>query len=920
MKKTQRKHLLKTVKKQAVTFFAVAFIAAVSIAIFHGFQSAAVAILDRADNYFKENNLQTLEIACANGITGEDLQEIASWEGVTAVEGGYVSSVRMKLENECISLQARSLTAGMNRPEVLEGRLPERADELAVEELLAERKGVQVGDVIRLEHDGELVKDQFTVVGIINEPAFCTVNVKDARGKATVGLGSNDFYMELLPEAFDAGYYKDCFTVAYVDSTELDGHYYFSEDYAAAEKAYIDSLEASAQQRAALRYEELRTEVDGELTDAGQELTDAKAELADAQLEVKDGEQELADARESILDGLDMLGVSTDFDKALVELKDLGPVGEPLMEAIAEYRDGEQKLSDARAELADAEKELARAETELSEAREEAADIREEEWVISGRNDMGDVRGIQTIVDMLTGLSYAMSIVFLLVAMVICYASASKMINEQRTLIGAQKALGVSPAEILKHFMCYNLLCGGLGVVLGWILGVVVVENLVIFVFTVEFLLGKIPLRFCLWSALLAGGICLAIFIVATYVTCAKLSKLPAISLLRGEEPGYGKARFFESWGVYKRMNLYSRTMIKNVLNDKGRMLVTIMGVVGCTSLMVSCMSLKMGIENGSIRHFEEYFLYDHRLIVDTEAGETEDFEEVLKAQGLSYTLVHDKMENFRVNGGNWENSHLIAIGDKDAVEDFIYIEDIETKERLKAPDDGLLVSRRAAERFGLEAGSTVEIMDEKGVAREFRIAGVMEHYLTYHLFLTGESYYEEVMGKETDNCVFLLKGDVTGLLEQVSGMPGFLSLSDNSAYANNADVHNMVIAICTALSAALAVLVLLNQITMYINRKARELAVMRVNGYTTRQTKAYVYKDNIVLTLVGLLLGCVLGVALGYLDIRIIETGACRYVRDPNLIACGLSCLIGGVFALIVNVVALKRIDKLNLTNVSSN
>ncbi len=920
MKRTQQKHLLKTIKKQAVTFFAVAFIAAVSIAIFQGFQSAAIAILDRADNYFNENNLQSLEIACANGITQEDLEEIAAWEGVTAVEGGYVSSVRMNLGSERISLQARSMTEGMNVPVVLEGRLPQANDEIAVEELLAKRKGVKVGDVITLEHDGELVNDSFTVVGIINEPAFCCVNVKDARGKATVGLGSNDFYMELTKDAFDADYYMDCYTVAYVDSSRLDGIYYFSEEYADAEKQYIDSLRPGAEERSQLRFEQLTSEVNEELSDAEAELQEAEQTLADAKQDFADGEKELSDAEEQISESLRQLGLSADFSQASTELEKLGAMGAPLIEDIEEYWAAEAELGSGRQEITDAEAELAEAREELDRAKADAEDIRHEEWVLSGRNDMGDVRGIQTIVDMLTGLSYAMSIVFLLVSMVICYASASKMIDEQRVLIGAQKALGVKPGEIMAHFMSYNMVCGGLGVLLGWLLGVVIVENLVIFVFSVEFLLGKIPLRFCLWSALVAGGICLSIFFVATFVTCSGLSKLPAIKLLRGNEASYGKARFFESWGVYKRMNLYSRTMLKNVLNDKGRMLVTIMGVVGCTSLMVSCMSLKMGIENGSIRHFEKYFLYNHRLIVDTTAGDTGDFEELLQQQGVDYTLVHDKMENFRVDGGSWENSHLIAISDKNAVENFIYIEDIETKARIEVPDDGLLVSRRAAERFGLEAGSTVEIMDDKGQAREFRIAGVMEHYLTYHLFLTGESYYEQVMGKETDNCVFLLKGDVSALGDKAAALPGFLSLSDNSAYANNADVHSMVIAICTALSAALAVLVLLNQITMYINRKARELAVMRINGYTTKQTKAYVYKDNIVLTIIGLLLGCAFGIALGYLDIRIIETGACRYVRDPNLTACGISCLIGGVFAFIVNVVALKRIDKLNLTNVSSN
>lgn len=153
-----------------------------------------------------------------------------------------------------------------------------------------------------------------------------------------------------------------------------------------------------------------------------------------------------------------------------------------------------------------------------------------------------------------------------------------------------------------------------------------------------------------------------------------------------------------------------------------------------------------------------------------------------------------------------------------------------------------------------------------------------------------------------------------------MEGMDGFLSLRDNREYERSGSELDMVIAICTILSAVMSVLVLLNQITMYISRKARELAVMRVNGYTMRQAKAYVYKDNVVLTILGLLAGCIFGVVMSYVDVRVIEAGAEHYVRSPNLIACALACAIMAVFAVAVNIIALRRINHLNLTNVSSN
>ncbi len=1088
MKTTKRKHLLKTIQKSSVSFFAVAFIAAVSIAIFQGFQSASKAILDETDRYFVQNNLETMEVSCANGITAEDIEAIAGWEGVETVEGGYAVPLLLKKGEERISVQTRSLLTTVNKPIVLQGELPDAPNEMAIEELMAKRKGLQVGDTVTMEHGGELTQDQFTVTAIINEPSFCCVNVKDARGKGSVGLGSNDFYVALPMEAFDPEFFDHCFTTAYIDSSVLDGVYYFSDDYRSQEAAYLAGLESAAQERAQMRYDSLKADAEGKLSDARTELADAKteigqnqsdldqaladidtgrvelenarveiaenetklenarAEIATAEAEIAENETKLTNARNEIANAqaeidkneaalvageeayhaaqtewtaqqakltesrteletqLAALQLPTKLDEALLAVEALGEQGLPLKNAILEYQkaeqlllageaqlstskteletsrkqlddakaqldaakaelaenetklsdakaelatakteladgetkladakaellEGEQKLTDAQAEaeegrqkLADARAELAQGEQDLSDAEAEVSDIQPREWVLSGRNDVGDVRGVQTIVDMLTGLSYVMSLIFLLVSIVICYAAVARMIDEQRTMIGAQKALGFTPGEILTHYMIYRLLCAALGIALGWILGVVIVENLVLFVFQVEFLLGSISLTFSIGSALIAAVIALAIFLISTYATCSRLSRMPAISLLRGEVPAYGKKRFFENWGVYKRLNLYSRTMIKNVLSDKGRMLTTVMGVVGCVALLVSCMSMKMGIENSSIRHFDEYFHYTHRLVVNSEVADMKAFETALQQEGVEYTLIHDKLENFRVVGGQWENAHLLAIEDVDNLSPFMRLEDVETKAEIKAPNDGLLVSLRCAERFGLAEGSVVEFMDDQGQVRTFRIAGVIEHYLNYHLFVTDTSYYAEAMGKDPDRCVFLLKGDVSALLNRVSGLEGFLSMNDNSAFAANADVHNLVIAICTALSAALALLVLLNQITMHINRKARELAVMRINGYTLTETKAYIYKDNIVLTAIGLLVGSACGIGLGYLDIRIIETGACRYVRDPNFVACAIACGVVAVFAFLVNLLALRRVKKLNLTNVSSN
>ena len=185
---------------------------------------------------------------------------------------------------------------------------------------------------------------------------------------------------------------------------------------------------------------------------------------------------------------------------------------------------------------------------------------------------------------------------------------------------------------------------------------------------------------------------------------------------------------------------------------------------------------------------------------------------------------------------------------------------------------------------------------------------------------MTTEDYYASVLGESADPCVFLLKDDASALAGEVSAMPGFMALMVNCDYMKSPVDLNTVIIVCLVMSVVMAVLVLLNQVVLQISHKARELTVMRINGYTLKETKAFVGKDNILLTVIGLLLGCAIGIGLAYAVIRVVEIGVLHYLRFPSWTACLVSCATGALLSLAVNLIALKRINHLNLTNVSSN
>ena len=1020
MKKTQRKYLFRTIKKNLVSFLAIATIATTGVSIYLGDQSSVIAILQHASNYFVENKLQSLEVTSGNGITDDDIKALVELEGVDEAEGGFSSMVLWETGTEKgkMLIQAHALLDNMNQPVILEGILPKAEGEAAIEQKMAEKEGIKVGDTLFIDHEGELKEERFVVTAIINEPAYTCVQALDARGKGETGIGSAYYYIALTKEAFDKSHFDDCYTTAYIKNYELDNYYYFSDEYKMHETTLKEQVQLLGEERSQIRYDSIMERVNNELVEAREELANAEKEIEDGKIKLAEGEKELADSEKELANGekeladgeeelanakkelsnaekelasekrtfnnkkseldsakndlisaLQSAGLSTNFSEAKTQLQALGDAGAPLLSAINEYNSGERQLANAekeltsaerelasakaeirdaeseiasakteietakteianakveietaKAEIADAEVKLADAQKEYADAEEEVKDIQEKDWVVSIRNDIGDVRSIETIVATLDGLSYSMAIIFLIVSITVCHAAIARMINEQRALIGVQKALGFTNKEILTHYMSYSLICGTWGTLQGWVSALYLVQGLNFGIYEKVFQFGKITRVFSWPHAILVSVICLMVFAVSAYVACAKEIALPATELLRGEMPKREKPFFFENWKFYQKRKSYTRAMIKNALGDKSRMITTIMGIVGCMSLLVMCFTLQSIMDTSSVIQFEKYFLYENRLVVDSEKADLREFEKVLDAEEISYTKVHDKLSYIRKPGRNWSTGHVMAISNSEELKEYMLLEDPNTKEILEVPEDGFLVSTRYAEVAGLKKGSTFEIMDEDGNPKEVVVSGIIDHYLNYYMFVTSDSYYEEVMGKETDECVFLLKGSIDGLYEKVGTMEGFISLRDNSEFGGMGNIMDMVVLICFIFAGVMAVLVLFNQNVMYINLKAKELSVMRINGFTLRETKRFVSRDNSILTVMGLVIGCGVGMVLSYLVVRVMEVGPVRYIHTPNADAFLSAIVVAGVFAFTMNKFALRRIYRLNFIDINAN
>lgn len=884
MKKTQRLYLIRTIQKNIISFMAVALMVATGISIYLGNHSAAKAILNKANDYFINNQLHSLEVTGIYGIREADLLAMNNLEQVDLVEGGYSTVSWVDVGNKTGKLPVRihSLLTQLNQPILLQGHLPGSENEIAVEQKMAEEEGIRVGDTLKVEHNGELKRTTFVVSAVINQPSYSCAKALDSRGMTDIGIGSVNYYMAVSREAFQPSYFRDAYTTAYIKSYDLDEYAFFSEEYKEKEADLKDALVQLGEERSLLDWEDIRSSYEKEIRDAKEELSRYK--------------EALEEANELVSDSLKK-------DWSAPGYADLSPYYGKIKEVL--------ERSETYLQLQ---------EEELQEAEGLLEEYDCNEWVVSVRDEFGDVRSIEVIVEGLYGLGYSMALIFLLVSVIVCYSAISRMINEERVRIGMQKALGFSGKEILLHYMSFGTICAAVGVMEGWLASVLTVQSLSLRIYEDVFLFGRIPYAFDWKQAGFVSVLFMVVFLLSTYFACRKEIGQPAITLLRGELPSRETPFFFENWNLYRRQRLYRKTMIKNVLSDPPRVMTTTIGVAGCIVLLVISFTMLISMEESVLVQFEKYFRYSHRLVVDSRVADHEEFEAILEEEKVDYIRVQDNLTLYREPGGNWGTAHLLVVGEEENLEDFLFLKDPRTGRKAEIPEDGMLVSIKCAENHHLRFGSGLEVRIKGSQIKEIPYRGMVEHYLGYNLFVVSEEYYEKLTGNEAAKGVYLLKGNPEGLYEKVKDLGGFLSVRDNSEYQGMGDSLITVVLICFVFAAVMAVLVMLNQNVMYINRKAKELSVMRINGFTLKETQAFVSRDNLILTAIGILLGWGVGISLGYVVTMVMEVANTHYIRTPSIRACLFSALIGMVFAYLMNKIAVRRIKKLNLTDINAN
>lgn len=654
-----------------------------------------------------------------------------------------------------------------------------------------------------------------------------------------------------------------------------------------------------------------------------EEIQKGEAAIAQAQDQIDSAKAELESGQDQINSGWDQITAGE---------QELADAEAKLEEAEAEIADGWEEYyegeAEAEAEIADGEQKIADAKEELADAENEINDIEMPEWYIYDRSNLPDYTGYGENADRMRAIGEVFPAIFFLVAALISLTTMTRMVEEQRTQIGTLKALGYERHSIAGKYLGYALLATVSGSVVGILFGEKVFPYIIINAYGIMYQhMNDIVIPYNLEYGLGAAAAALASTLLATVFSCYKELREQAAELMRPPTPKQGQRVMLERVKfIWKRLNFSWKASIRNLVRYKKRLCMTIFGIGGCMALMLVGFGLKDSIFAIVDIQYGEIQLYDGNIILSDDATEEEKsniittLEKDSKMAGSTEGILSQITVG---NGEEWHDVYLDVPKNVEEFSEFVVLQDRVTNEKYELDDSGAILTEKMATELDVEPGDTVTIRDENRGDLEVEISAVCENYMSHYLYMTP-AYYEKVYGEQPDyNSIFYKTADrITEEAERIGEealtLPGALSVSYTTDLREQVDnmlgALDEVIVVLIISAGMLAFVVLYNLNNINITERQRELATLKVLGFYNGEVAMYVYRENIVLTVLGAVFGIVLGKFLHGFIIVTVEIESVMFGRNIDLSSFIYGFLLTILFSLLVNGAMYFKLKKINM------
>ena len=660
------------------------------------------------------------------------------------------------------------------------------------------------------------------------------------------------------------------------------------------------------------------------LNNSKAELAAKEQQLADTKAALDSSKQQLSDAYSQIESGKGQLASGW----AQIDEKE-----QELASGEAEIAESETTLEDAKVEYEEgkkeAEEEITDGEAKIADAEEELAEIEDPKWYVYDRSNLPEHDGYGENADRMRAIGKVFPVIFFLVAALISLTSMTRMVEEQRTQIGTMKAIGYSKWAIVSKYLSYALLATAGGSIIGVLIGEKVLPFIIIYAYGIMYQhIPEILVPYDWAYAIEASIAAVACTMFATVFSCYReLGEQPA-ALMRPPAPKIGKRVLLEYVGViWKRLNFTWKSTIRNLMRYKKRFFMTIFGIGGCMALMLVGYGIRDSVFEIADIQYTEIQTYDGNLILKENLSEDEHQEltDSLEQNQDIARFMDAYMKNLVLTkDGHERETYVMVLGQPKDSEKYVHFHDRKTKEAYELSDDGAIISEKTAKLLNAKVGDTISIKDENEGNKEIVIQNICENYMGHYLYMTPK-YYEKVYGEkpEYNTVLFSVQDSYTRQQmeeagEKILARDEVLSLSymkDIEKRLNDMlKSLNLVIIVLIVSAGMLAFVVLYNLNTINIAERKRELATLRVLGFYNPEVAAYVYRENILLTLIGTIVGAGLGKILHLFIIETVEVPAAMFGRIINLPSYIYSFLFTILFSMIVNGVMYFKLRKIDM------
>lgn len=649
----------------------------------------------------------------------------------------------------------------------------------------------------------------------------------------------------------------------------------------------------------------------------------------ESKTQLEQGEQNYADGiaqyEESMQDYQQGL---VDFEQAKDDFPDEIRQGNlELLDAYGTLTDGEQAYSDGVSELNEAKQDLEeRLQDGQIEIDDAAAKLNELEYpdvyVLDRNSNYGFVSYDQNAQRM-ENLAKMFPLIFYIVAALVCLTTMTRMVEEERTEIGSIKAMGYGTGAIAGRFLVYGMIASVLGGILGAIIGTLLIPWVIFTSYGIMYTIPKLHLQLYLpltIGAIVTGTACTA---AATLWAMHSTAKEVPAALMRPKAPTAGKKIMLERIpALWNRVGFSMKVCFRNLFRYKKRLFMTVIGISGCTSLMIAGFGLRSSIFGIIDNQYDDIYQYDLQLSLETEEANTiAHIHSALNAHENVVSSAGARVSAVTVQSPAKQDAYLFVVDDQEALAQQIRLRDIDSDEILQIPTDGVLINEKLAELLNVQAGD--EIVVECGSMERVKVAGVVEHYVRHFIYMSA-AQYEALFDVEYVPNEYLISvkdasdSAISSMSEALMEMDGVSTASNNSSVENNfrdtLKVIDTAVLIIILSAAALALVVLYNLTNINITERIRELATIKVLGFYDIEVAMYIYRENIILTVLGVLFGQFFGKYLCRFLVETVEMDIVMFGRTVQPADYLTATVLSLMFALIVNFLMYFRMKKIDM------